>query len=84
MRPYARAFVHRKLPMLAQQPLYASARKRNSVPKRGTNLLHHRHGEPIATRLIRGSDFEELLPTEVQIRPVIGGVVAAVIPVSVV
>ena len=35
--------------MIAQQPLYASARKRNSVPKRGTNLLHHRHGEPIAT-----------------------------------
>ena len=49
MGPYASEFVDRKLPMIAQQPLYASTRKRNSVPKRGTNLLPDRHGEPIAT-----------------------------------
>ena len=44
----------------------------------------HRTRAPTSARLIRGSDSEELLPTEVQIRPVIGGVVAVVIPVSVV
>ena len=44
----------------------------------------HMARAPTSVRLIRGSDSEELLPTEVQIRPVIGGVVAVVIVVSVV